>query len=30
MISIYLVFWMEFAAAIRRNGPVKKAVPEKA
>ncbi len=30
MISIYLVFWMEFAAAIRMNGPVKKAVPEKA
>lgn len=26
MISIYLVFWMEFAAAIRMNGPVKKAV----
>ena len=23
MISIYLVFWMEFAAAIRMNGPVK-------
>ncbi|SKA23169.1 hypothetical protein SAMN02745119_03258 [Trichlorobacter thiogenes] len=30
MISIYLVFWMEFAAAIRMNGPVKKAVIEKA
>jgi hypothetical protein len=30
MISIYLVFWMEYAAAIRMNGPVKKAVPEKA
>lgn len=25
MISIYLIFWMEFAAAIRMNGPVKKA-----
>jgi len=24
MISIYLVFWMEFAAAIRMNGPAKK------
>jgi len=24
MISIYLIFWMEFAAAIRMNGPVKK------
>jgi hypothetical protein len=23
MISIYLIFWMEFAAAIRMNGPVK-------
>jgi hypothetical protein len=23
MISIYLIFWMEFSAAIRRNGPVK-------
>jgi hypothetical protein len=30
MISIYLVFWMEFAAAIRMNGPVKKAVANKA
>ncbi|KAA0893968.1 hypothetical protein [Oryzomonas rubra] len=30
MISIYLVFWMEFAAAIRRNGPVKKTVAQKA
>lgn len=30
MISIYLVFWMEFAAAIRMNGPAKKAAPEKA
>jgi hypothetical protein len=26
MISIYLVFWMEFSAAIRMNGPVKKAL----
>jgi hypothetical protein len=26
MISIYLIFWMEFAAAIRMNGPAKKAV----
>lgn len=26
MVSIYLIFWMEFAAAIRMNGPVKKAV----
>lgn len=24
MISIYLIFWMEFATAIRMNGPVKK------
>jgi len=24
MISIYLIFWMEFAAAIRMNGPAKK------
>jgi hypothetical protein len=24
MISIYLIFWMEFAAAIRMNGPMKK------
>jgi len=23
MLSIYLIFWMEFAAAIRRNGPVR-------
>jgi hypothetical protein len=30
MVSIYLVFWMEFATAIRRNGPVKKAVAHKA
>ncbi|MGD0585371.1 MAG: hypothetical protein ABSA86_06300 [Oryzomonas sp.] len=29
MVSIYLVFWMEFAAAIRRNGPTK-AVAQKA
>ncbi len=29
MISIYLVFWMEFAAAIRMNGPAKKAVAER-
>ena len=27
MISIYLVFWMEFSAAIRMNGPVRKVVP---
>jgi len=26
MISIYLIFWMEFATAIRMNGPAKKAV----
>lgn len=26
MISIYLIFWMEFAAAIRMNGPAKNAV----
>jgi len=25
MVSIYLIFWMEFAAAIRMNGPFKKA-----
>jgi hypothetical protein len=25
MVSIYLIFWMEFAAAIRMNGPSKKA-----
>jgi hypothetical protein len=30
MISIYLIFWMEFSAAIRMNGPVKKAIGEKA
>ena len=29
MISIYLIFWMEFSAAIRMNGPSKKAVAEK-
>lgn len=29
MISIYLIFWMEFAAAARMNGPVKKAVEQK-
>jgi hypothetical protein len=29
MISIYLVFWMEFAAAIRMNGPAKKSVAQK-
>jgi hypothetical protein len=29
MVSIYLIFWMEFAAAIRMNGPAKKAVAEK-
>jgi hypothetical protein len=28
MVSIYLIFWMEFAAAIRMNGPVK-AIKEK-
>ena len=28
MISIYLIFWMEFSAAIRMNGPVKKAVEQ--
>lgn len=26
MVSIYLIFWMEFAAAIRMNGPAKKAL----
>lgn len=30
MISIYLIFWMEFSAAIRMNGPVKKALEQKA
>ncbi|WP_298433449.1 hypothetical protein [Geobacter sp.] len=29
MVSIYLIFWMEFSAAIRMNGPSKKAVAEK-
>lgn len=29
MVSIYLIFWMEFAAAIRINGPVRKAVTQK-
>ena len=29
MVSIYLVFWMEFAAAIRMNGPIKKAVADR-
>jgi len=29
MISIYLIFWMEFAAAIRMNGPSKAAAVEK-
>ncbi|AJE03992.1 hypothetical protein [Geobacter pickeringii] len=29
MVSIYLIFWMEFAAAVRMNGPSKKAVAEK-
>ncbi len=29
MISIYLVFWMEFATAIRMNGPDKKMVRQK-
>ncbi|CAH2031423.1 hypothetical protein [Trichlorobacter ammonificans] len=28
MISIYLVFWMEFAAAIRMNGPLRKTVSQ--
>lgn len=28
MISIYLVFWMEFAAAIRMNGPLKKTITQ--
>jgi len=28
MISIYLVFWMEFAAAIRMNGPARKTVTQ--
>ncbi|GFE58048.1 hypothetical protein [Geobacter sp. AOG1] len=29
MVSIYLVFWMEFAAAIRMNGPTKASAIEK-
>lgn len=29
MISIYLIFWMEFAAAIRMNGPAKSLASEK-
>jgi asparagine N-glycosylation enzyme membrane subunit Stt3 len=29
MVSIYLVFWMEFATAIRMNGPSRKAVVQK-
>jgi hypothetical protein len=29
MVSIYLVFWMEFATAIRMNGPDKKFVAQK-
>lgn len=29
MVSIYLVFWMEFAAAVRMNGPSKAAVAER-
>jgi len=29
MVSIYLVFWMEFAAAIRMNGPIKTALANK-
>jgi len=29
MVSIYLVFWMEFSAAIRMNGPIKKALAQK-
>ena len=29
MISIYLIFWMEFAAAIRMNGPSKAALEKK-
>jgi hypothetical protein len=29
MVSIYLVFWMEFATAIRMNGPAKKAAAER-
>jgi hypothetical protein len=29
MISIYLIFWMEFSAAIRMNGPVKNAIEKR-
>jgi hypothetical protein len=29
MISIYLVFWMEFATAIRMNGPDKMTITQK-
>lgn len=29
MVSIYLVFWMEFSAAIRMNGPAREAVEKK-
>jgi hypothetical protein len=29
MVSIYLIFWMEFAAAIRMNGPNKAAVEKR-
>lgn len=29
MISIYLIFWMEFAAAIRMNGPAKRPVKKR-
>jgi len=29
MISIYLIFWMEFAAAIRMNGPARKPLEQK-
>jgi hypothetical protein len=29
MVSIYLIFWMEFAAAIRMNGPSKTPAIEK-
>jgi hypothetical protein len=29
MVSIYLIFWMEFAAAIRMNGPVKNALEKR-
>jgi hypothetical protein len=29
MVSIYLIFWMEFSAAIRMNGPVKNALEKR-